>query len=287
MKAFVFEAVGTRWVIEIADVLSEVDYQALDNHIHELIEEFDKGFSRFRQDSLVTQIAHRAGEYILPEGGAEMLELYEQLYRLTDGRFTPLIGSVLVDAGYDAHYSLTPKKLHHPKHWEDVMAVSGQKLLIKEPALLDFGALGKGKLIDLIAEFLGQRVRSFLIDAGGDIRHQGTSVLRVGLEHPENPQQVIGVAKIRKQNIAASAGNRRRWGKYHHIIDPQTLASPERILATWAVADTAMLADGLATALFLGEPERFQERFSFSYLRLFADYAVDKSEDFPAELYYT
>lgn len=287
MYTVTFAAIGTRWVLDIFTETSAGVYAELDAQVHVLIDEFDKAFSRFRQDSLVTQMAHQGGEFLLPDAGVEMLQLYQQLYTLTKGAFTPLIGSVLVEAGYDSTYSLQPKKLHRPQKMDEVLVIAGRKILLKEPTLLDFGAIGKGKIIDIIGLFLEEQgVKHYCIDAGGDIRYRGTKQLRVGLEHPDNLQQVIGVAKLKNESIAASSGNRRRWGKYHHIINPQTLTSPDHILATWVVAETAMLADGLATALFLSEPEQLTQTFPFSYLVLRNDYTIEMSDDFPAELYY-
>jgi FAD:protein FMN transferase len=287
MRTVNFEAIGTRWVIDIFSVLPEAGYTAIKAQIRERIEEFDKTFSRFRQDSLVTQMAHAGGEYHLPEEGVEMLSLYQTLYDLTGGAFTPLIGSVMEQAGYDASYSLRPKKLHTPRRLDDVFILSGRKLFMKEPALLDFGAVGKGKLIDIVAMILEEQgISNYCVDAGGDIRYRGTKFLRVGLEHPEQMQQVIGVAKIKNQSIAASAGNRRKWGKFHHIIHPHTLISPQHILATWVVTGSTMLADAIATALFLIAPDKLIGDYQFSYVILLADFSVQQSKDFPAELYY-
>ena len=78
---------------------------------------------------------------------------------------------------------------------------------------MDFGAAGKGYLIDLVAKVLQKhKLDYFCVDAGGDMFYHniGNEKLRVGLEHPDNPKQVIGVANIYNQSICASAGNRRR-----------------------------------------------------------------------------
>jgi FAD:protein FMN transferase len=287
-KQFIFEAIGTRWVIDVLTPVSTQTEQEVLIAIHERIEAFDKTYSRFRADSVITKMSQKAGEYIVPNDATPLLSLYKELYSLTDGAFTPLIGKTLEEAGYDASYSLASKKLHHPPRWEDVIIFLPPKLQIKKSIVLDIGACGKGYLVDLVSELLVSfGITSYCIDAGGDILYKTDSEkpIRVGLEHPENLKQVIGVAEILNQSICGSAGNRRKWGKYHHIIDPKTLQSPQHLLATWVIADTALIADALATCLYFVEPEKLQ-KFSFQYLMLYPDYSIKMSPDFPAEIYY-
>lgn len=290
MHTYTFEAIGTHWVIDINYSLSEPEFTQVKEEIRQRIEVFDKTYSRFRDDSLITKMAKSVGTYPLTPEGRELLQLYKKLYDVTDGSMTPMIGSVLEDAGYDSSYSLQPKTLHTPPAWDDVIELNGDSLRVNQPALLDLGAIGKGMLIDMVARFLnGKHMTSFCIDAGGDIYYQnaGAGLLRVGLEHPEHSDQVIGVASILNQSIAASAGNRRKWKEFHHIIDPKTLKPVTTLLASWIIADRAALADALATAVFFVQPEVLRNHFSFSYLLLLPDYTVKKSDDFPGELYYT
>jgi thiamine biosynthesis lipoprotein len=220
-----------------------------------------------------------------------MMRLYEELYHVTKGAMTPLIGQVLVEAGYDAGYSLQPKELHHPPTWEQAMAFSPPSALeVKQPIVLDVGAMGKGYLIDLVAELLLQAgIRSFCVEAGGDLRQSDEKggTLRVGLEHPADATQVIGVAEIVGKSMCGSAGNRRVWSTFHHIIDPHTLTSPKNILALWVVADTTMLADAMTTALFFVPPELLLKYYCFEYVILYPDYTVKVSPQFPGELFFS
>lgn len=286
---FVFDAIGTKWVIDHLPRLDPRVAAFLEKHILELVEGFDQKYSRFRADSDVTIWSKKAGEYTLDQDAKEMFDLYRTMYDLTDGAMTPLIGSVISDAGYDASYSFEEKELQKPYGWDEAIDYGFPLLTLKKPELLDFGALGKGHLIDLVANYLEEQgIHSYCIDAGGDLLYKNPSFpLSIGLEHPEDLSQVIGVVQLKDQSICASAGNRRKWGKFHHIFDPRTLSSASHILASWVIADRAITADALATALFLVEPDRLKENFSFSYLLLYPDFSIKKSTDFPGELYYT
>lgn len=283
-----FEAIGTHWNVDIHTSLDTQGQEKLFTRIRDRIELFEHTYSRFRFDSLITKMSEEAGEYFLPEDAVPLMELYKKLYDITGGTFTPLIGQTLVEAGYDANYSLQPKTLHQPPKWEDVMELRGNHLFLKQKALLDVGAIGKGYLIDLVSEILEQEgIDSYCVDAGGDIRHrnaQGQS-LRIGLEHPDDFEKVIGVVNLSNKSLCGSSGSRRKWGKFHHILNPVTLDSPHEILAVWVEAESTMLADGISTCLFFVPPATLQKHFEFEYLVLRDDYMVEKSENFDAELF--
>ncbi len=286
-EPFAFEAIGTHWIISLPDGLSASMRQNIERLVHERIALFDKNYSRFRPDSLISEMSQRAGNYFLPSDAKPMFDLYEKLYRLSHGAVTPLIGQVLSDAGYDAIYSLETKKLSQPPAWDEVLEYAYPNLLVKRPVLLDFGAGGKGYLIDIVANILGAAgLESFIINAGGDIIHRDQSGLSfaVGLENPDNTQEAVGIASLANRSLCGSAGNRRVWGQFHHIISPFTLSSPRHIKALWTMADSTLLADMMATALFFMEPSEL-ESFSFEYIIIREDNRVEKSAAFPANLF--
>ena len=285
---FEFYAIGTKWIIDLDCNLSKTAIDKIFLETRNRIEIFEDTYSRFREKSIISKIAESAGIYKLPEDAKKMINLCQQLYKLTDGFFTPLIGKTLVETGYDTTYSLKPKQTTFVSNWEDVIEYDHPNLIIKKPTQLDFGAIGKGYIIDIISDLLRlNNINNFCIDAGGDISYhnQNKKSLRVGLENPNDTSQVIGVASIINKSICASAGSRRRWAKYHHIINPKTLTSPENILAVWVIANETILADGLTTCLFFVEPEKLLAAFDFDYLILKSDFSISKSSGFNAELF--
>ena len=162
------------------------------------------------------------------------------------------------------------------------------ELTVREPVLLDFGAAGKGYCVDLIATLIEFRgIESFVIDAGGDVCHRSSEriPLRIGLENPLNASEVIGIATIVNQSVCGSAGNRRRWGRFHHTIDPRTLESPNELSAVWVVASSTMLADGLTTALQFALPEQLASLGAFEFAVLSTENRLHTSPGFPAEFF--
>jgi len=284
LSTFSFEAIGTAWTIEFYEPL--IDPSDLRVLIDARIEQFDRTYSRFRADSLVSHIAKSVGTYQFPDDADLLFEFYKRLYHATDGLMTPLIGSVMVEAGYDAAYSLQPGQLHQPPAWTEAMVFNNGTLTTNQPILLDFGAAGKGYLIDILGALLKQYgITQYCIDAGGDILSRGNQKLHIGLEHPDNIGQVIGVAELHNSSICGSAGNRRTWAQFHHTINPVTLQSPTHIKALWTTADSAMLADGLATALYFTEPARLKQSFAFEYAIFYEDYSLDHSPGLTAKFF--
>jgi thiamine biosynthesis lipoprotein len=286
MTKYEFEAIGTHWIIDITKELSSEEESLLLRKIRGRIAEFDFAYSRFRDDSIVMQMAKSKGDYKLPNDANEMITLYKKMYDVTLGLVTPLIGKVLADAGYDDKYSFIEKTLTKPKAWEEVIEWKEPNMILKEPALLDFGAAGKGYLVDIISKLLEEnRINSYCVDAGGDMRYRGKNPLKVGLEHPEDTSSVIGTIELNNESLCGSAGNRRTWGNFYHVISPETLSSPKDILAVWTLAKTTILADLLTTALFFVSAEKLLKHFDFEYLILRPDLSIEKSENFNAELF--
>lgn len=286
----VFDAIGTKWDVQIHELITPKDWASLSHQLHARIEQFDKAYSRFRADTLVSQIAQQAGTYKLPPDGYKLLHFYEKLYTLTAGKVTPLIGQTLADAGYDAAYSLQPKLLTAPVPWEKVISYDTRRITVTQPILLDFGAAGKGYLVDILAELIeAAGIKSYLINAGGDIRQRSTDneAVQVGLENPFDTSEAVGTLALNNASLCASSGSKRQWAGYNHIIDPTALKSPERVVATWVMAEDTLTADGLATALFFTSPKQLVGSFTFAYALLTKDGQLTYSKNFPVQLFGT
>lgn len=247
-KSKSFESLGTSWTIESLDLTPQ---QGQD--VNDWLRSFEQKWSRFLDDSLITQLSQRAGELELSPSEYGMMSFYRQLYQVSDGRITPFIGRALENLGYDRDYSFRPKEMatYTPVDWDQAMTLSPDRLTMLQPVLLDIGAVGKGYAVDQVAEILGSVAT---IDAGGDIK-VGTSET-IGLQHPHDPDKVIGQVTITNAALCASSIYLRSWRGVHHILDGRTGQPATSVAATWVIADSAMQADGLATALFFVSPDQ-------------------------------
>ncbi|WP_419702878.1 FAD:protein FMN transferase [Promicromonospora sp. NFX87] len=257
-----FEAIGTRWIIDTPAPLP-VTTQA---EVRREIAAFDATWSRFRTDSFVHDLARRPRRHHVDADGAAMLGLYAALAPATEGAVNPLVGHALEDLGYDAGYTLKPSSSGRGSvpawpalGWDPATSTVDPSA----PVLLDVGAVGKGRLVDLVVGVLeAAGIEQFTVDAGGDIRQVGSRGLRVALEHPGDARRAVGVVRLPAGGgaVCASATNRRVWGdRLHHMLDARTGRPTSDIVATWAVAPTAMLADAAATAAFFLDADAVRE----------------------------
>ncbi|CAM2744766.1 FAD:protein FMN transferase [Actinomyces slackii] len=286
-----FPATGTTWRVSTAAPLAP----ALREEITALVEAFEQTWSRFRPSSLVSRAAR--GEMGpgpislgLPAGSAAMLDLYDVFHRLTEGRVDPLVGNDLVELGYDPLLSFTvrdgaPERLGAVRGrptWAQAVEHEGDALTLREPALIDIGAVGKGFLADLIGQTLeAAGAGDYLIDGSGDLLVHCARPVRIGLEQPGRPGFVVGAVEISRGAVCGSGVDRRAWGEgLHHILDAVTGRPVQPVAAAWAMAPTCALADGLATALFTTAPERLASEIAYDFALLRTDGSASTSRTF-------
>jgi len=136
-------------------------------------------------------------------------------------------------------------------------------VFIKEKGILiDVGAVAKGFIVDKAIEYLKEKgIKKGVINAGGDLRFIGLKEKGkywiVGIKNPfnDNPDDYIKKVKIGNWAIATSGDYERYFIKngkrYCHILNPFTGYPPRFYRSVTVEAETAFLADGLATAIFV------------------------------------
>lgn len=274
-----FEAIGTAWSIETAhDLPAEARAE-----VGRVVEGFDRDWSRFRDDSMVARLGRSGGTASSPPDAVAMLDLYAELDAATDGAVNPLVGDVLARLGYGPPGAGDADGV---PAWRDALGWDERMLRLAAPATIDVGALGKGRLVDLVHDIVRAHAPGpVVVDASGDIAVSGTTQ-RIALEHPFHTDRAIGVWEVTDAALCASAVNRRAWGDgLHHVLDARTGRPVRAYTATWAVASTAMRADALATALFFDGGPELAHRWSASWVRMRTDGRVEWSPGCEAELF--
>jgi thiamine biosynthesis lipoprotein len=257
---------GSPWEI---DLWTDLPKEPLHERVVDFLESFNNTYSRFRDDALIAQLRTTSGHIRVPQDFVKMIRMYIKIYTITDGLMNPLIGQSLSDVGYDKDYSLRPRDViaQTPDLVSAIQIIDDTHIYLREPVLVDLGAIGKGYAVDLLVQLLkGEGVLSGVVNGSGDMFHWGELPLEVGLEHPGDASKVIGTIPLQNAAIASSSSNRRAWAHYHHILDPHTNTSPDSIMASWVRSSTTAEADLLATALFLVPPEALQKAYSFEYV---------------------
>jgi FAD:protein FMN transferase len=284
-----FNATGTTWRITIWDEMTLYRFADICKSVETYCESFEALYSRFRSTSLVTALGNTTGVVEVPEDFNEMLQWYFLLYMPTRRKINPAIGVALTDAGYDAELTFTEKAVRRPVPdlFHAVRIVDKTHIELKERVMFDFGALGKGYLVDKCAAILkAAGVDRYMVDGGGDIFYdqKNGEPITVGLEHPWEEKKLVGVATLLRGSICGSAINRRRWAGHHHYIDPHTHTSPQDIVAVWVAAGSAVAADAFASCLFFVNPEALTHT-PFEYCIVNKDMKLKHSDLFSARFF--
>lgn len=175
----------------------------------------------------------------------------------TDGAFDPTIGGRMTARGYNRHYvtgAIIDAAGEADSSFRDVVLDANQQtILLNRPLTLDLGAVAKGLAVDAAAREL-QPFRDFCIDAGGDIYFSGCSPAgrpwSVGIRHPRNRGEIVGRFQVSDCAICTSGD----YERGAHILDPRSGTSVLRVASATVIAPNAMLADALATAVFVLGP---------------------------------
>lgn len=287
MQTFDFQGLGTAWSIAV-DAPSIPD--ELSQQVIQYARDFESRFSRFLPKSEVNAFREAtAGTYPISAEFARLLARAAELRTLTGGVYDPAVGGVLEGAGYGGQSGLAPVRYGERL---PVWSISGEVVMLDGPIAFDLGGIGKGYCIDRIADIIrAAGYDHFIVDGGGDM--YGTTKAdgrpwRVAIEYPGKPDTAAGVVELCDQGLAVSDTFRRRFGKEHHLMDPNVRKSIETTVGAAAVAPDAWSADCMTSGLFFASPERYGEVAAVlraSYLVFYADGRAVASETWQGELF--
>lgn len=276
MQEFSFEATGTKWGIL-------VDEDVPEGLFAELVTEaarFESLYSRFKDDSIIGRInaVGKLGEEQRVEVSSElgeMLKFGKELQELTKGAFDLNVAGLLEGYGYDASYAFELKKDLIEKErgsWNLEELYPQVFLWTKGYVSLDLGAFGKGRLIDKLADRLLERgIRHYLVDGGRDFRgtvKRDDSAWRIALEHPFDANLAIGEFELKNCALACSGISQRKVKEFHHFMDLETRAPISQPVGVFVSAESAMMADGVGTAIAVTRGaclSELRDKFEFDY----------------------
>ena len=312
------EAVGTGIIIQSDAPLGK----GFERSLCETVSRFESEFSRFSDTSKVGMIASgrfddlgadgsagsgarhggRMRAIAFPEYSAALFGICDAFCTATDGAFDPCVATELVRLGYGpdlaAHDApeATGGAMPGGPRWGRDVTHDGATLILRGAAYdgvsLDFGAAGKGFLVDLLSKSITRRMPGcdFVIDAGGDM--YTTVALDVAMESPWDGSQAVGVASIPAGSaLCASSPSRRHWtasdglGEVHHLLDALSGKPVRNVAATWCMVPAAASewptgwCDAQSTAAFIGLSH------GFPFARLMDDGSAQASPGFPGRFF--
>jgi thiamine biosynthesis lipoprotein len=258
--------------IQVAAEGKRSDLEPGFQQVRRFIAESEARFSRFREDSELSQLNRSAGRWFTASAG--LLELMQQaldLYWLTEGLFDPSILTALQQAGYDRSIDIIRKVGAGPvapvllptTSLLDQVSLDPDRSVIYLPAgmQIDLGGIAKGWIAEKALSLMAAFTPACAVGAGGDMAFHGfpaeEQTWQVSLEDPRDKQNVLAVLNVRSGALATSSVTRRRWvqagQERHHIIDPRT-GRPADVewLSVCAGAAHAATAEAFAKAILIG-----------------------------------
>ncbi len=231
-------------------------------------------YSRYRPDSVVSQLQARAGHGEPLEVDDETIGLLDfagRLFELSEGRFDATSG--VLRRAWDFRAGRLPGAAEVAAllpliGWTQVRRRGRQVELLQPGMELDFGGFGKEYAADRAAAVLREAgVAGGTVNLGGDLRVLGPRAdgdpWRLGIRHPRDAAALLGEVELAAGALATS-GDYERFievdgRRYAHVLDARTgwpvahwrsvsVVAPS-CAAAGAVCTLAMLAGAAAPSL--------------------------------------
>jgi thiamine biosynthesis lipoprotein len=266
----------------------------------EFIQQSERRFSRFLEDSELCQLNRSAGEWFPASSDLyAVVALAQSAFHRTRGLFDPSILPDLERAGYDRSMDLVRSQGaaplletllagERPSFSEVEMDMVGQRILLPPTMSIDLGGIAKGWIAEQAALRLSGFSTACAVNAGGDMflvgLPEGASAWPVGLEDPLNPDASAGTLEVLPGGLATSTITKRTWKqgtiRRHHLIDPRT---GEPAVTDWlsvtVITAHAYEAEVLAKALLISGSKESEDIARNSGLR-FSYLGIDEQGQF-------
>ena len=207
----------------------------------------------------------------LDHGPAELLEVLtraREIHDLSGGAFDPTVLPLLRLFERHAERGALPTDAEVARALTlvglDAVEIEGRSVRLSRPgSALTLDGIAKGYVVDrTVAVLAATEAERVMVDAGGDIASGGAGVAdepwSIAVQHPDDPARAVGHVRLAGGAVATSGDYMQAFTqdrRHHHILDPRTGRSPTHTSAVTVVAETAMDADALSTALLVLGPE--------------------------------
>jgi FAD:protein FMN transferase len=225
-------------------------------------------YSRYRDDSIVSQINAAAGTgkaVEVDKETAQLLSFALALHAQSEGLFD-ITSGVLRKA-----WDFKAGKLPSQQAIDSILPLVSMRLcsinarkvhLTAESMQLDFGGFGKEYAADRAASVLQQHgVTHGFVNLGGDIHVLGPlpsgEPWSIGIAHPRKPEALIAEVKLYKGAVATSGDSERymevQGKRYCHVLSPKTGWPAQGWQSVSVIASNAVMAGALTTIAMLKE----------------------------------
>ena len=269
---------GTSYTVELAAPIDDAVRTKLAKLIEVELAAINRAMSTYDPRSELSEFNKREDLRWVPasRGLVEVLDNALRISTATQGAFDVTVGPLVDVWGFGPQYRT--RRVPNDEVIEQVRDSVDYRHVQTDPSAgairkrhsrtqLDLSAIAKGYGVDRVAMILDrQGVHDYLVEIGGELRARGATAAarpwRVGIERPVEGRHVLGEIVALENRAIATSGTTMDFFEqdgrhYSHCIDPKTGRPVEHPpMAVSVVADTAMEADGWATALLVLGPER-------------------------------
>ncbi len=268
--------------------VSQADAELLANAAIAEIRRIESKYSRYRSDSVLSQITAAAGlsntAIKVDDETAHLLNFAANLFAMSDGLFDCTSG--VLRRAWDFKSSRLPSQkdvdeLLRLVGWQHVAWDGKQIALTRTGMELDFGGFGKEYAVDRAATLLETSgIKHGLINLGGDVRAIGPqsngAAWQIGIRDPRAPASEPNCCFANLPLIhgaIATSGDYERFIevdgiRYCHILNPKTGWPVSHWRSVSVVGTVCVLAGALATVAMLkgADAADFLETEGVSYL---------------------
>jgi FAD:protein FMN transferase len=252
------------------------------------VQRIEHKYSRYRGDSIVSQINAAAGTgkaVEVDEETAQLLSFAQALHVQSEGLFDITSGVLRQAWDFKAGRLPTQQAISHilPLVNMHLCTINIRNVyLTTESMQIDFGGFGKEYAADRAAHVLHEQgVKHGFVNLGGDIHVLGPlptgEPWSIGIAHPRKPEALVAEVKLYKGAVATSGDSERymevEGKRYCHVLSPKTGWPAQGWQSISVIAANAVMAGALTTIAMLKEAEaiNFLKSYGLPYLAVRSD----------------
>lgn len=288
---FPFKAMACSCEIVLA-APSRENAQSVVMQAHDEVLRIESKFSRYRSDSVLSQINSAAGLEAVPcdEETWALLQFADTLHRHSDGLFDITAG--VLRRAWDFKIARLPnedllRSLCRLTGWSKVEMADRQIRLPETGMEIDFGGFGKEYAADRAGAILAERgVQSGYVNLGGDLHVLGPKpdgqAWIIGIEHPRRRGEIMASIPVLRGGLATSGDYQRYFDldgkRYCHVLDPLDGRPVSHWRTVSVIAPLTVVAGNCATITMLKQSAglEFLERTGFDYLAMDRDGSIHR-----------
>jgi thiamine biosynthesis lipoprotein len=263
-----FDAMGSRCEIHLA-ALNEPAAHGLAQFAIDEVKRIETKYSRYRSNSVVSQIAARSGRdwTVCDDETMALLDYADTLFVKSDGLFD--ITSGVLRRAWNFQQAELPsdetlQTLCALVDWASIQRDGRRVRLPKVGMELDFGGFGKEYAVDRAASALvAQGVKHGYVNLAGDIRVLGPQFQgqpwRIGIQNPRQRDGLIASIELASGAVATSGDYERAFEyggrRYCHILHPRSGRPVNYWRSVSVLASSALEAGSFTTIAMLKQAQ--------------------------------